>query len=321
MRIAEADGIRVETVDAGTLRVDGGAMFGAIPKEVWERRAEPDERNRILLAMRCLYVETPATRVLVDTGAGNAPTAATRSAYAIRNEGSPTRLEDSLRDLGVAPDDIDVVVLTHLHFDHAGGATRREGGRIVPSFPRARHVVRRGEWETARSGDRRVAASYDPDALEPLAAHGLLDLVDGETEVAPGVRVVDMPGHTRDHQGVLVETGAETLCYPADLVPTAAHVAAAWIMAYDVEPLVTWSEKERWLTRAGADGWLLVFEHDPVVAAARARPAASSPGCELGARMVEEGAALDAELTGNGGDDAAPGGGDARRFEDGHGEG
>lgn len=317
MRIADANGTRVETVDAGTLRVDGGAMFGAIPKEVWERRADPDERNRILLAMRCLYVETPTTRILVDTGAGQALTAAARNAWAIRNEGSPTRLEDSLRALGVEPGDIDVVILTHLHFDHAGGATRREGERIVPSFPRARHVVRRGEWETARSGDRRVAEAYDPDALEPLATHGLLDLIDRETEVAPGVRVVDMPGHTRDHQGVLVETGAGTLCYPADLVPTAAHIAAAWIMAYDVEPLVTWSEKERWLTRAGADGWLLAFEHDPIVAAARARPAASGPGCVLGRLLLERGTASVTPTEG-GGDEPDSGGGEAWRLEDGH---
>lgn len=281
MRIAEGDGIRVETVDAGTLRADGGAMFGAIPKEMWERRATPDACNRILLAMRCLYVETPTARVVVDTGAGDRGTPELRAAYAIRNEGSPTRLEDSLRARGVSPDDIDVVVLTHLHFDHAGGATRCDGDRIAPSFPNARHVVRRGEWAVSRSRDRRVASAYDADGLAPLEAHGLLDLVEGETEVVPGVRLVDMPGHTQDHQGVLIEAGGETVCYPADLVPTAAHIPASWIMAYDVEPLVTWSEKERWLTRAGREGWRIVFGHDPVVAAARARPAPSGVGCEL----------------------------------------
>jgi len=297
VRIAEGNGIRVETVDAGTLRVDGGAMFGAVPKEMWRRRAEPDERNRILLAMRCLYVETPDARVLVDTGAGNKGAPEVLAAWDLRNEGSPTRLEESLRHLGVEPGDVDIVLLTHLHFDHAGGATRRDGDRIVPSFPRARHIVRRGEWEVARSGDRRVAAAYDPDDTRPLEMHGLLELVEGETEVVPGVRLVDMPGHTRDHQGVLIDVGDGTVCYPADLVPTAAHVPVSWIMAYDLEPLVTWKEKERWLTRAGAGGWRLVFEHDPVVVAARARPADSGLGCELedrweaGARANVAGAA------------------------------
>jgi len=283
----------VETVDAGTLRVDGGAMFGAIPKEMWERRAEPDARNRILLAMRCLYVETPTARILVDTGAGDWGTPELRAAYAIRNEGSPTRLEDSLRALGVEPGDIDVVVLTHLHFDHAGGATRRAGGRIAPSFPNARHVVRRGEWEVARSRDRRLASAYDPEALEPLESLGLLDLPEHGAEIVPGVRLVDMPGHTRDHQGVLIEAGDETVCYPADLVPTAAHIPPSWIMAYDVEPLVTWSEKERWLTRAAREGWRLAFEHDPFVAAARARPTASGVGCELEDRWTDANAADD----------------------------
>ncbi len=295
MRIAEGNGVRVDTVDAGTLRVDGGAMFGVVPREAWRRRIPPDDRNRIPLAMRCLLVETPAVRVLVDTGAGGKWTEEFRASYGIDNAGTPTRLEDSLAALGRRAADIDIVLLTHLHFDHAGGATRREGAELVPSFPNARHVVRRGEWETAHSGDRRVAASYMADELEPLEAHGLLELVDGETEVVPGVRLVDMPGHTRNHQGVLVEAGPETVCYPADLVPTAAHVRPGWIMAYDVEPLVTWAEKDRWLTRAGSRGWRLVFEHDPVTVAARARPAPSGIGCELEDLIVEQTARARAE--------------------------
>ena len=282
MLIGEGNGIRVFVVDAGQLRLDGGAMFGVVPRSLWSRKIAPDERNRIPLAMRCLLIETPDGHVLVDSGVGNKEDAKFSDIYGIENGGNPTRLEDSLRSLDVEPGDIGWVVSTHLHFDHAGGNTvRSDAGLVQPAFQRARYVIRRGEWEIAHSDNLRIRASYLGANFDPLDERGLIDLVDEDVEIVPGVRLVSMPGHTADHQGVLVDLGEETLCYLADLVPTAAHVQLPWIMAYDLEPLVTLAEKERWLTRAGEEGWLLVFEHDPVIGAARARPAARGPGCEL----------------------------------------
>ncbi len=282
MLIGEGSGIRVYAVDGGRLRLDGGAMFGVVPKPLWSRHITPDERNRIPLAMRCLLLETPEGRILVDTGVGSKDEDKFRDIYGIENEGAPTRLEDSLHELGVDPGDIGWVVSTHLHFDHAGGNTvRRDDGQIVPAFPNARYMIRTGEWEAAHSDNRRIRASYLSANLDPLAEHGVVDFVDEDVDVVPGVRLVRMPGHTAHHQGVLVDLGSEIVCYLADLVPTSAHVRLPWIMAYDLEPLITLSEKERVLTQAGDEGWRIVFEHDPVVALARARPAGGGVGCQL----------------------------------------
>ncbi len=282
MLIGEGNGIRVFAVDGGQLRLDGGAMFGVVPKPLWSRRIAPDERNRIPLAMRCLLLETPEGRILVDTGVGNKEEDRFRDIYAIQNEGDPTRLEDSLRELGVTAGDIAWVINTHLHFDHAGGNTvRQSDGEIVPAFPDARYLIRTGEWEAAHSDNRRIRASYLPANFDPVAEHGVVNFVDEDVDVVPGVRLVRMPGHTAHHQGVLVDLGSETVCYPADLVPTSAHVRLPWVMAYDLEPRVTLAEKERWLTRAAEEGWRLVFEHDPIVASARAIPAEGGVGCVL----------------------------------------
>lgn len=282
MLIGEGPGIRVFALDAGTVRLDGGAMFGVVPRALWSRRIEPDEENRIPLTMRCLLVETGDSLILVDSGAGNKSDEKLRAIYGIDNAGDPTRLETSLAALGVSPGDIDIVLATHLHFDHAGGQTMRlDDGRIVPSFPRARYLIRRGEWETAHSSNRRIRSSYTREDFDPLGDAGVLELTDGDMEVAPGVRTVGMPGHTADHQGVLIDVGSETICFPCDLAPTSAHLKLSWIMAYDLEPLVTLAEKERWLTRAGEKGWRIVFCHDHRVVSGRAIPAETGVGCEL----------------------------------------
>jgi len=282
MLIGEGRGIRVHAIDAGMLRLDGGAMFGVVPKAMWNRRIGADEENRIPMAMRCLLIETPDARILVDTGAGNKTSEKLRSIYGIDNDGEPTRLETSLGSHGVAAEEIDIVLATHLHFDHAGGQTTlRDDGSIVPSFPQARYLVRRGEWEIAHSANRRIRSGYTGADFDPLEEAGLLELTEGDVEVAPGVRAVALPGHTADHQGVLVDLGEETVFFPCDLVPTSAHLRLTWIMAYDLEPLVTLAEKERWLTRAAEEGWRIVFCHDPNIAAGRATPTESGVGCEL----------------------------------------
>src|SRR5690606_22541780 len=186
--------------------------------------------------------------------------------YGIANEGSPTRLEDAIRDAGFSPDDVEVVIDTHLHFDHAGGNTYRDAsGEIRLSFPRARYVVQRGEWEFAHSRNERIRASYLPDNFDPVERAGRFDFVEGEHEVVPGVRVVPTPGHVPYHQSVLVTSAGESAFFLADLVPTSAHLPLPWIMGYDLEPLVTLESKRRYLARAKEERWLLVFEHDPRV--------------------------------------------------------
>ncbi|NNK48088.1 MAG: MBL fold metallo-hydrolase [Gemmatimonadetes bacterium] len=273
----------MRAVDAGSLWLDGGAMFGVVPKPLWARRAPADERNRIPLAMRCLLVETDQANVLIDMGLGNKESDKFRSIYGVSNEGAPTRLESSLSGLGVTPSDIDVVVATHLHFDHAGGGTVRDpDGTVRPAFPRARYVVCRGEYDFARLDNERVRASYIPANFEPLAAAGCLDLVEGGSEVVPGVRMESTPGHTPHHHSIRVDLGGDELLFLADLVPTMAHLPLAWIMGYDVEPMVTLESKRAILTRAAAEGWWLAFEHDPFVAWGRAvAPPAGGPGCAV----------------------------------------
>lgn len=279
----EGDRARVRPVDGGSLWLDGGAMFGVVPKPLWARRTPADDRNRIPLAMRCLLVETDEATVLIDTGLGNKESDKFKSIYGVSNEGDPTRLESSLGGLGLEPGDIDFVVATHLHFDHAGGGTVRDpDGTIRPSFPNARYVVNRGEYAFARLDNERVRASYMPENFEPLAAAGCLELVAGDTEVVPGVRMVHAPGHTPHHQSVRIDLGGEVLLYLADLVPTTAHLPLPWIMGYDVEPLVTLESKRVLLTRAAEEGLLLAFEHDPFVAWGRAVvPPGGGVGCAL----------------------------------------
>jgi glyoxylase-like metal-dependent hydrolase (beta-lactamase superfamily II) len=260
-------GIRVHALDAGLQRLDGGAMFGVVPKPLWERRIPADARNRIPLGLRCLLVEAPEALVLIDTGIGNKDEARFREIYGVENHGSPTRLEDAIRAAGHAPDAVDLVVLTHLHFDHVGGATFVDpSGTVYPAFPRARYVVQEGELAFAALPNERVRASYLERNVAPLVAAGCLDICVGNAEVTRGVSVLRTPGHTPHHQSVLVSQGGETLCYLADVCPTVAHIPLPWIMGYDLEPLVTLETKRTLWGRALEEDWLLFFEHDPRVA-------------------------------------------------------
>jgi glyoxylase-like metal-dependent hydrolase (beta-lactamase superfamily II) len=258
--------LRLHALQAGLQRLDGGAMFGVVPKPLWERRIAPDERNRITLGMRCLLIEHDAGLVLVDTGLGNKEGGKFRDIYGVENAGPEGRtwLEAALAQLGHAPEDVTVVVNTHLHFDHAGGNTYvDEAGAVHPSFPRARYLVQRGELHYASHTNERTAASYFPHNWEALQASGRLELLDGETEVLPGVRVTASPGHVPFHQSVLVDGGdGAHACFLGDVCPTASHLPLPWIMGYDVEPLVTLESKRRLLARAADERWLLVFEHD-----------------------------------------------------------
>ena len=265
--------VRIHALDAGAQRLDGGAMFGVVPKPLWEKRIPADERNRIPLALRCLLIEAADALVLVDTGVGNKESDRFRTIYGIENAGTPTRLEDAIRDAGFQARDVDVVLNTHLHFDHAGGNTvRQEDGSVVPSFPQARYVVQRGELEYARWKNARIQASYLPHNIEPVADAGLYELIEGDdVRIAEGVRILKTPGHTPHHQSVVIESEGERAVFLGDVCPTAAHLPFPWIMGYDVEPLVTLDTKERLWPRFAEEDWLLIFEHDPVVAWGRVR--------------------------------------------------
>ncbi len=257
---------RLHAIQAGGQKLDGGAMFGVVPKPLWERRIPADERNRIQLGMRCLLVEHDDGLVLVDTGLGNKENEKFNSIYGTDNRTAEGRtwLEASLASLGHRPDDVRLVINTHLHFDHAGGNTYvDEGGDVHPTFPHARYVVQRGELDYATHTNERTAASYFAHNWDAVIAAGQFDLVEGEREIVAGVRVVGSAGHVPYHQSVLVDGGnGEVACFLADVCPTVSHLPLPWIMGYDVEPLVTLESKRRLLGRAAAEHWLLIFEHD-----------------------------------------------------------
>lgn len=260
------------TIEAGLQRLDGGAMFGVVPKPLWERRIPADARNRIPLQMRCLLVEHPDGLVLIDTGSGNKDDAKFKDIYGIENAGNPgpTALEDGIREAGHDPADVKWVINTHLHFDHAGGDTTKQGdGSVAVSFPGATYVVQKGEMEFAASPNERVRASYLAQNFQPVVQAGRFLLIVDEVQVLPGIRALPTPGHVPFHQSILVQDGGETACFLGDLVPTTAHLPAPWIMGYDLEPLVTLETKKRVLKRAADEGWLLIFEHDPVVGGGR----------------------------------------------------
>jgi glyoxylase-like metal-dependent hydrolase (beta-lactamase superfamily II) len=262
---------RIHALHGGLQRLDGGAMFGVVPKPLWERRIPADERNRIPLAMRCLLVETADELVLIDNGAGNKENEKFKDIYGIDNEssspGNPTRIEDAIRAAGFTPADITIMIDTHLHFDHAGGNTFVDpDGALHLSFANARYIVQRGEFEWAHVRNERIQASYLPYNFDPVHTQGRFEFLDGPHELVPGIQLVPTPGHTPHHQSVLLESRGEKACYLADIIPTAAHLPLAWIMGYDVEPLVTLETKRQLLNRARRENWLLIFEHDPVTA-------------------------------------------------------
>ena len=255
-------------LEGGTQRLDGGAMFGVVPKVLWARRAPPDDKNRIPLALRCLLIEHDDGLVLIDTGIGNKENDKFIDIYGVENSGKHgrTRLEDALRELGHEPDDIRWVINTHLHFDHAGGDNWLDpAGKTGLAFPKARYVVQKGELDFARHTNERTAGSY----LAPNFQGVPFELINGEVEILPGIRGLPTPGHVPYHQSILIESGGEKACFVADLVPTAAHLPLPWIMGYDLQPLVTLETRRRIYQRAEAEQWLLVFEHDPQVVAGR----------------------------------------------------
>lgn len=251
--------LRLTVLPAGRLRLDGGAMFGIVPKALWERKRPADSRNRIALAMNLLLIEDGRQRVLVDTGAGTAWDEKGMDLYGL--ETSPAA--QILAPAGLRPDQVDVVVNSHLHFDHAGGNTERlADGRFAPAYPNARYVVQLGELQAAKNVNERTRGSYRSQDFEPLESEGRLSTVDGTAWLTPYLELRLAPGHTPFHQVPVVRTREGTVAFLGDLVPTASHVPYPYIMAYDLDPLATLASKKRLLPEAAREGWVLVFEHD-----------------------------------------------------------
>ncbi len=253
----------------GTFRVDGGAMFGVVPRTLWASKAAPDGENRITLALNCYLVRTPEATVLLDTGVG--PDMGRRHADFYSFDRRPGLFE-SLAALGLTPEAVDIVVNSHLHFDHCGGNTRkRPDGTWAPAFPKARYVVQKGEWEQALAPVGRDRPSYMPARLKALAEADRLALLDGDGPVAPGLEAVRVPGHTAFHQGVRVSSAGRTFFFAADAVPTAAHIGLDYIMSYDLYPVETFESKKALLERAEAGDWVLGFSHDLAIPFGRLR--------------------------------------------------
>jgi glyoxylase-like metal-dependent hydrolase (beta-lactamase superfamily II) len=249
----------------GFFALDGGAMFGVVPKPLWEKVAPPDDRNRIRLAMRPWLVRDGVRTVLIDAGAGDKLDQKATDIYGLDRA---RKLEHSLTDAGVRAEEISLVVASHLHFDHAGGFTTRSAdGRLAPRFPNARYSIRRGEWDDAHHPHERNRASYFPENYAPLAEAGRVDFVDEDMEVAPHISVRRTAGHTMHHQIVVIEVDGRVAIFAADLLPTAAHVPLPYIMSYDLYPMDTLAFKRTFLREAVEREYLILFEHDPTIAA------------------------------------------------------
>jgi methylmalonyl-CoA epimerase len=256
--------LELVSLSDGIIRLDGGSMFGSVPKALWQQQAPADARNRITMAMRPLIVRGART-MLIDAGVGGKDSDKFHDMFGIDRTRS---LAVTMAEAGIAPEEIDIVLASHLHFDHAGGFTYRDAaGRLRPTFPRAQYIVRRGEWDDATHPHERNRASYLADNYLPLAEAGVLQLVDDDATIMPGVKVRRTGGHCMHHQMVLIESKGRTAAFVADLIPTTAHVPAAWIMGFDLYPMDTLAAKKQFVKEAIEQETLVFFEHDPAIAA------------------------------------------------------
>jgi glyoxylase-like metal-dependent hydrolase (beta-lactamase superfamily II) len=247
-------------INGGDFRLDGGAMHGVVPKTLWSRLVSCDADNRCSYSTQCLLVEGHGRRVLVETGNGDKFSPREKERYGIDHDRS---IEHNLRGIGVEPESIDHVIMTHLHFDHSGGTTRSVAGGHAPVFARARHVIQRREWHDATHPHERNRASYLEENLRPIEAAGLLDLVEGEAEVAPGIRVLPTPGHTAGHQSVVLSDGhGQHVIFFGDVIPTEVHLRLPFIMAYDLDVVGTLETKRALLERVEKERWMVVFGHE-----------------------------------------------------------
>jgi glyoxylase-like metal-dependent hydrolase (beta-lactamase superfamily II) len=276
--------IEVVPIEFGRFRLDGGAMFGVVPKVLWEKVAPADEANRIRMALRGALIRTSSRTILVDTGIGDKGTEKFREIYCV--DYSRYSIAQSLAALKIGFEEVTDVVLTHLHFDHTGGATKLDSaGTVVPAFPNATYYVQKKQYEWALKPSLRDRVSFLRENFVPLMEKGCLKLVEGEHEIFPGVRTLLVNGHTPGQQLVKVSRGGETLLFAGDLVPMAAHIPLPWIMSYDLSPLVTLEEKEKLLPVIASEGWILIYEHDPDIVASRVE--GEGTAFRLGEKVIE----------------------------------
>jgi glyoxylase-like metal-dependent hydrolase (beta-lactamase superfamily II) len=256
-------------VTDGRFRLDGGAMFGVVPKALWQKCCPADELNRIPLSLTCLLIRAHGKNILVDTGLGDKEDAKFQSMFAV--ERTPT-LQECLAHRGLSRDDIHIVINTHLHFDHAGGNTVTNGdGAVMPAFPKATYCVQQGEYDDAVHANERTRASYRRDNFTPVMQLNQWELLHGDTELLPGITTVVTAGHTRFHQSVKVESEGRVAFFLGDLIPTVSHLPLPYIMGYDLDPIQTLDSKRWVLDQAFEENWLLLFEHDPLIQAGHVR--------------------------------------------------
>ena len=242
----------------GTYPLDGGALFGVVPKVMWSRKVAADANNHVTVGLNSVLVRTGKQNVLVETGMGNK-----LSDRMIRFYGQPAKLLENLAGGGIAPEDIDIVINTHLHFDHCGWNTIRDkDGKIGPTFPRAKYYAPEGEWQYSRRPSERDLISYIPDNYDPLVKSGQMTLLKGGEEIVPGISVKTFPGHTASMQGVIITSGGKMACYISDLIPTTAHLDIAWGMSFDLYPLQTVESKKFYYSQSMPEKWLTIFTHD-----------------------------------------------------------
>jgi glyoxylase-like metal-dependent hydrolase (beta-lactamase superfamily II) len=260
----------VTSIETGRFSLDGGAMFGVVPWVFWSKLIPPDDRQRIALAARCWLVRGNGKNILVDDGNGTKWSDKLKDIYNL--DYSSGDLLSSLKKTGLGPEDITDVILTHLHFDHAGGSTTLVNGELVPTFPKARYYVQKKHWELSGKPTEKDRGSFMRDDFVPLMNHGVLELVDGEGELFPGLEVLVTNGHTSAQQLPKISDGKTTMLFCCDLLPTKAHLPWPYVMSYDVRPLVTLEEKRKILTRAHDEHWILFLEHDPNAEAITIKP-------------------------------------------------
>ena len=247
-------------ISGGKYKLDGGAMFGVIPKPLWEKTNPADERNRVELETNCLLIDSGEKKILVDTGNGTKFTQKEKDIFGLEDR---SVLVESLKGKGFEPSEIDIVILSHLHFDHAGGATINEGDKVVPTFPKATYIIQKGEWDDAMSNFGVMKYSYRKDNLIPLQESGQIEFIEGDAEVVPGLSTVVTGAHTRNHQIIKIDSEDDKGVYFADLVPTTSHLKLPYLMAYDLFPHEVLMKKKDFLNQAAEEKWRIFFDHDP----------------------------------------------------------
>ena len=263
MKIGKYEIIPIET---RTLYLDGGAMFGVIPKALWKRTNPADESNRIKLGARCLLLKSNNKNILIDTGVGQFWDEKFNKIYNINLE--ENTIEQALKNIGIAPDEISDVILTHLHFDHTGGSTTLENNKFVPTFSNAKYHLQKKHFEYALNPSERDKASFFKNRFKPLYDEGILNLINGNTKFDDEIELLELNGHTFSQQIVKISDNLKTVLYCGDLMPTSSHVPIPYEMGYDLQPLITIHEKREILPKAVEDEWILFFEHDPFTTAA-----------------------------------------------------